>query len=92
MQCETSNLKQLFASLAAFKPVTAPVAEFQRGLGYDKQKLATILKNFSVQGLQVYWNCKSEMFVPTSLVEQTADLKYQIFEAIDAAQLIELMD
>ena len=39
----------------------------------------------------MYWNCLSEMYIPTSLWEQTRSLKYQIFEAMDASQLTELM-
>jgi hypothetical protein len=33
----------------------------------------------------------SEMFVPTSLWEQTRDLKNQIFDAMDASFLKEIM-
>ena len=33
----------------------------------------------------------SEMFVPTSLWEQTRHLKFQIFEAMDASFLKEIM-
>jgi hypothetical protein len=33
----------------------------------------------------------SEMFVPTSVYEQTRHLKYQIFEAMDANFLKEIM-
>jgi hypothetical protein len=44
-----------------------------------------------VQGLRFYWNCLSEMFIPTSLLEQTQDLKFQIFEAMDATQLAQMM-
>lgn len=39
----------------------------------------------------MYWNSLSEMFVPTSLWEQTRSLKYQIFEAMDASFLKEIM-
>jgi hypothetical protein len=45
------------------------LGDFQRSTGYEKKNLASILKDFSVKGLRVYWNCFSEMFVPTSLWE-----------------------
>ena len=41
--------------------------------------------------MRVYWNSMSEMFIPTSLWEQTKDLEYRIFEAIAADDLFELM-
>ena len=34
----------------------------------------------------------SEMYIPTSLWEQTRHLKYQIFEAIDAQHINSLMN
>ena len=47
------------------------------------QNPATVLKDVVVKNIRVYWNSMSEMFVPTSLWEQTRHLKYQIFEAMD---------
>ena len=60
-------------------------------MGYNRQGIANLLKDFSIKGFRFYWNCLSEMFIPTSLWEQTADLKFQIFEALDAEHLIGLM-
>ena len=51
----------------------------------------TVIKELAVKNIQVYWNSMSEMFVPTSLWEQTRDLKYQIFDAMDASFLKEIM-
>lgn len=42
-------------------------------------------KQLQIDGLRIYWNSQSEMFIPTSLWEQTIDLKYKIFEAIEAS-------
>ena len=64
-----------------------PVTDFERG----KQISNALLKDLKATGVRVYWNCLSEMYIPTSLWEQTRSLKYQIFEAMDAAQLNELM-
>ena len=44
-----------------------------------------------MKNVRVYWNCLSEMYIPTSLWESTRHMKYQIFEAMDAQQLNELM-
>lgn len=84
-------MKQLFEGLAQFKPQEVTVEQHARKAGLDKPGLSSLLKNLTVRGLRVYWNSLSEMFVPTSLWEQTRELKYQIFEALDAQQLIELM-
>jgi len=46
-----------------------------------------MLKKCFVERLRFYWNCMSEMYIPTSLWEQTRHLKYQIFEAIDVGDL-----
>ena len=50
-----------------------------------------LCKDFNLTGLRFYWNCMSEMYIPTSLWESTRHMKYQIFEAMDAQQLNELM-
>jgi hypothetical protein len=39
----------------------------------------------------MYWNTTSEIFIPTSLWEQTRGMKYQIFEAVDASFLRDIM-
>eukprot|EP00347_Sterkiella_histriomuscorum_P010120 403377528 len=46
-----------------------------------------VLKNCIIENLRVYWNCMSEMYIPTSLWEQTRHLKYQIFEAMEVSDL-----
>ena len=50
-----------------------------------------LCKDFNLTGLRFYWNCMSEMYIPTSLWESPRHMKYQIFEAMDAQQLNELM-
>lgn len=51
----------------------------------------TIIKELSVKNVRVYWNSMSEIFIPTSLWEQTRTMQYQIFEAMDASLLKEIM-
>jgi hypothetical protein len=48
-------------------------------------------KELNIKNIKAYWNSMSEMFVPTSVYEQTRNLKYQIFEAMDASFLKEIM-
>lgn len=59
--------------------------------GLKKTGIVNLLKDISINGFRFYWNCLSEMFIPTSLWEQTKDLRFQIFEALDADHLIGLM-
>lgn len=51
----------------------------------------TVIKELAVRNIKLYWNSMSEVFIPTSLWEQTRGLKYQIFEAMDASFLKEIM-
>ena len=51
----------------------------------------TVNKELSIKNVRVYWNSMSEIFIPTSLWEQTRGLKYQIFEAMDASFLKDIM-
>ena len=44
-------------------------------------------KRMEVRGARMYWNSMSEMYIPQTLWESTKDLKYQIFEAMDASSL-----
>ena len=55
----------------------------------DREVLA--MKNIALQGLEVYWNSLSEMFIPTSLWESTKHLEFQIFDAMPTEALQELM-
>lgn len=48
-------------------------------------------KELNVKNIKVYWNSMSEMFVPTSVWEQTRHLKFQIFEALEASFLKDIM-
>lgn len=51
----------------------------------------TVNKELSIKNIKFYWNSMSEIFIPTSLWEQTRTLKYQIFEAMDASFLKDIM-
>jgi len=78
-KCQTTNLRQVFNG-------------FQKKMqDVGQSSPMHLIKNFQVQGLRFYWNCLSEMFIPTSLLDQTEDLKFQIFEAMDATQLAQMM-
>ena len=50
-----------------------------------------VLKELWLKNLAIYWNSESEMYIPTSLWESTRHLKYQIFEAMPADSLKEIM-
>ena len=49
------------------------------------------LKEFHVMNIRTYFNSMSEMFVPTSLWEQTKDEPLEIFSAVDASFIQGLM-
>jgi hypothetical protein len=44
-----------------------------------------------IKNISVYWNSDSEMFVPTSVWEQSQDLTYGVFELIEADIIHEMM-
>ena len=69
------------------RPREVNQADYEKGKGISN----SLIKNLKAKGVKLYWNCLSEMYIPTSLWEQTRTLKYQIFEAMDAASLNELM-
>jgi Mg/Co/Ni transporter MgtE len=48
-------------------------------------------KNLQFRNVRVYWNSLSEMFIPTTLWEQTQNQRYQIFEAMEASQIAQMM-
>lgn len=50
-----------------------------------------MIKELSVKNIKLYWNSMSEIFIPTSLWEQTRHGQYQIFEAMDASFLKDIM-
>lgn len=49
------------------------------------------LKKFEISDIRVYWNTKSETYIPNSLQEFTKGHRQQIFEAIGEDTLRELM-
>ena len=74
-----------FLRLADLKARSANLSE----MGYNAKN--QLCKDLNLKNARVYWNCLSEMYIPTSLWESTRHMKYQIFEAMDAQQLNELM-
>ena len=77
---ESSDVKMIFERLADMVPKESDISSFEKG----HQISESLLKNLSVKGLRIYWNCLSEMIIPSSLWIQTKHLKYQIFEAMEA--------
>ena len=56
-----------------------------------KDKRDFLLKDLEVGNLRIYWNSMSEMFIPFSLWEANRELEFQIFEAMPADSLREIM-
>ena len=52
---------------------------------------STIVKIQELQDISVYWNSFSEMYIPTSVWDQSRKLKYGIFEVMDATLILEMM-
>ena len=50
-----------------------------------------ILKNLNIKDARIYINSMSEMFIPTSLWEQTRHMENQIFDAMPVESLNDLM-
>lgn len=44
-----------------------------------------------IKNISLYWNSMSEMFIPTSVWDQSFDQQYGIFEFIDADLVHEMM-
>ncbi len=38
--------------------------------------------------MSLYWNSMSEMFIPNSVYDQSRDLRYGIFEVIEADMIL----
>jgi hypothetical protein len=55
------------------------------------ENISTTLKDLVVKNIKVYWNSMSEMFIPTSLWQQTKHMERQIFSALDPAFLKQIM-
>lgn len=65
--------------------------KFKRETPHVPRDTILIIKELMVKGAKLYWNSMGEMFIPTSLWEQTKHLEYQIFDAMPADVLYELM-
>ena len=50
-----------------------------------------LLKELEISKVRVYWNSMSEMFIPYSLWDANRELEFQIFEAMPADSLREIM-
>ena len=57
----------------------------------QKENSSTIVKLQEIRNLCIYWNTMSEMFIPTSVWDQSYELEYGIFELIDADTVLEMM-
>lgn len=85
LRFEAAESRLFFERLAEFQ---AKRQDFgQMGSHVESQ----LCKDFNLHGVRFYWNCMSEMYIPTSLWESTRHMKYQIFEAMDAQQLNDMM-
>ncbi|CDW78351.1 vacuolar protein sorting-associated protein 13a [Stylonychia lemnae] len=74
---ESTDQKWRFESLGQNKPTQSK----------SNNDPLSMLKNCIIENFRVYWNCMSEMYIPTSLWESTRHLKYQIFEAMEVSDL-----
>ncbi len=51
-----------------------------------------MIKEFNISNIKMYWNSMSEIFIPTSLWEQTRNNPdLQLFEAMDASFLRDVL-
>lgn len=49
------------------------------------------MKLKEIKNISVYWNSMSEMFIPTSVWDQSHELQYGVFELIEADLIHEMM-
>lgn len=49
-----------------------------------EENSSTILKLLEVKNVSLYWNSMSEMFIPTSVWQQSLGLEFGVFELIEA--------
>ena len=56
-----------------------------------KENSSTIVKLQQLKDVSLYWNSMSEMFIPTSVWDQSHQLQYGIFELIEADMILEMM-
>tara|TARA_B110000285_G_C15134673_1_gene626036 strand:- start:3084 stop:3362 length:279 start_codon:yes stop_codon:yes gene_type:complete len=56
-----------------------------------EENASTILKLQEISNISFYWNSMSEMFIPTSVYEQSVDLPYGVFEVLEASIILEMM-
>lgn len=50
-----------------------------------------ILKELQIEGARAYYKSRSEVFIPTTLWEETRHLENQIFDALPADHLADMM-
>jgi len=63
--------------------------KYEEFFPYENRNLQ--LKKFDISDMRIYWNTKSESYVPNSLQELTKGNRKHIFEAMDEDILRELM-
>jgi hypothetical protein len=61
------------------------------GMQFTRTPNDYVNKEFDIVRLRVYVNTMSEMLIPTSLWEATKNSEIQIFSAIDASEVKQLM-
>lgn len=61
------------------------------GMQFTRTPNNYVNKEFDIVRLRVYVNTMSEMLIPTSLWEATKNSEIQIFSAIDASEVKQLM-
>jgi len=44
-----------------------------------------------IKNVSFYWNSQSEMYIPTSVYDQSHEFRYGVFELIDADLIHDLM-
>ena len=69
---ETSDMKLIFERLADMVPKESTASKFEQSHSISE----SLLKNISAKGFRLYWNCLSEMYIPSSLWQSTSHLKY----------------
>ena len=65
--------------------------DLQQEKAEQKENSSTIVKLQEIRKLCIYWNTMSEMFIPTSVWDQSYELEYGVFELIEADTIHEMM-
>jgi len=80
------NLRSFDKDIKFKTPIDVTYEEF-----YPTNKQNLQLKKLEISDIRIYWNTKSETYIPNSLQEMTRGHRQQIFEAMDVDILRDLM-